>query len=64
MIECIQDFRSAGMKVWILTGDKKETAESIAKTCGVLNSDMKICYIDESNIFNDLTEATNKIIWK
>ena len=45
VVECIIDFKKAGMKVWILTGDKRETAESIGKTCGVLNSNMKICYI-------------------
>ena len=24
--KCIEDFKQAGLKVWILTGDKKETA--------------------------------------
>ena len=27
--ESIEDFRKAGIKVWMLTGDKKETAENI-----------------------------------
>jgi magnesium-transporting ATPase (P-type) len=33
---CIRDFKTAGIKVWMLTGDKGETAESIAIQCGVL----------------------------
>ena len=32
--ECITDFRDAGMKVWMLTGDKVETATCIAISAG------------------------------
>lgn len=28
---CIQDFKAAGIKVWMLTGDKGETATQIAR---------------------------------
>ena len=31
--DCIQDFRRAGIKVWMLTGDKQETAENIGYSC-------------------------------
>ena len=34
--ECITDFRDAGMKVWMLTGDKGLTAKEIAYSCGLL----------------------------
>lgn len=27
--ECIEDFRKADIKVWMITGDKLETAESV-----------------------------------
>ena len=34
--KCIQDFRTAGIKVWMLTGDSGLTAKEIAQTCGLL----------------------------
>jgi phospholipid-translocating P-type ATPase (flippase) len=33
--DTIQDIISAGIKIWMLTGDKLETAINIAKTCGL-----------------------------
>lgn len=32
---CISDFKEAGIKVWMLTGDKGETAHQIAFSCGL-----------------------------
>ena len=37
--ECITDFRDAGIKVWMLTGDKGITAKEIAYSCGLLVKD-------------------------
>jgi P-type E1-E2 ATPase len=34
--ECIEDFRDAGIKVWMLTGDKGATAKEIAYSCGLI----------------------------
>jgi magnesium-transporting ATPase (P-type) len=34
--ESIQDFKAAGMKVWMLTGDKGETARMIGIHCGLI----------------------------
>lgn len=34
---CIEDFRDAGIKVWMLTGDKGATAKEIAYSCGLLS---------------------------
>ena len=31
--DCIKDVRKAGFKVWMLTGDKLETAENIGYSC-------------------------------
>lgn len=33
----IERLRSAGVKVWMLTGDKKETAINIGISCGLLS---------------------------
>lgn len=37
--ETIKFMISAGIKVWVLTGDKKETAENIGYSCGLLNDE-------------------------
>lgn len=36
--DCIRDFKTANIKVWMLTGDKEETAHSVAISCGIFNS--------------------------
>lgn len=38
--ECIKQFRDAGIQVWVLTGDKVETAINIAFSCQLLDKDM------------------------
>ena len=35
--ECIRDFRTARIKVWMLTGDKGETAHNIGISCGLVD---------------------------
>ena len=37
--EVIKFMRAAGIKVWVLTGDKKETAENIGVSCGLLDAE-------------------------
>jgi P-type E1-E2 ATPase len=32
----LQDFKKAGIKTWMLTGDKGETAKQIGQLCGML----------------------------
>jgi phospholipid-transporting ATPase len=39
---CITDFRNAGIKFWVLTGDLGHTAKEIGYNCGVLSRDMKV----------------------
>lgn len=34
--ECIEDFRNAGIKIWMLTGDKGATAKEIAYSCALI----------------------------
>ncbi|XP_064367263.1 phospholipid-transporting ATPase VD isoform X2 [Dromaius novaehollandiae] len=40
--DTIQALRKAGIKIWMLTGDKRETAVSIAYACGLLEPDDRI----------------------
>lgn len=39
--ETIESLRQAGIKVWVLTGDKQETAISIGLSCKLLTADMQ-----------------------
>ena len=40
--QTIADLQSAGIKIWMLTGDKLETAENIGFSCRLLTADMTI----------------------
>ncbi|XP_059278356.1 phospholipid-transporting ATPase 3-like isoform X2 [Lycium ferocissimum] len=39
--ECIDTLSRAGIKIWVLTGDKLETAINIAYACKLINNNMK-----------------------
>ncbi|KAJ9077959.1 hypothetical protein DSO57_1011495 [Entomophthora muscae] len=43
---CIAALRQAGIKVWVLTGDKMETAINIGFGCSLLTKDMRIWTIN------------------
>lgn len=43
--ESIAQLREAGIKVWLLTGDKVETAISVAYLCKLLESDMILLHL-------------------
>ncbi|XP_072279295.1 phospholipid-transporting ATPase IK-like [Pyxicephalus adspersus] len=45
--ETIQLLRDGNIKVWMLTGDKKETAINIAYSCNLLSNDVKLLEEDE-----------------
>ena len=51
--ETLKDFSNAGIKLWVLTGDKKNTAKSIAFSCGLFDE-------KNFNIF-EIKEGLNKI---
>eukprot|EP01018_Ginkgo_biloba_P021170 Gb_12292 [translate_table: standard] len=38
---CIETLSKAGIKIWVLTGDKMETAINIAYACSLISNDMK-----------------------
>ncbi|XP_059670154.1 probable phospholipid-transporting ATPase 8 [Cornus florida] len=39
--ECIEKLAKAGIKIWVLTGDKMETAVNIGYACSLLRQEMK-----------------------
>ena len=57
--ETIKNFRLSGMKVWMLTGDKMNTAYNIGISCNLISTTMKIFKIYGKEI---ITDNQNKII--
>ena len=56
--ETIRELRSAGIKIWVLTGDKLDTAENIGYSCNLLSKEQKLFYLkvmpgDDENIVKD-----------
>ncbi|XP_053730137.1 phospholipid-transporting ATPase IC [Synchiropus splendidus] len=47
--ETIAKLAKADIKIWVLTGDKKETAENIGFSCSLLTDDMNIHYGEDVN---------------
>jgi len=64
--ETIRDLRLAGIKIWMLTGDKIETAENIGKSCNLISEELKIFKItNEPNfLFNDFINKFNEYLSK
>jgi len=45
--QTISDIRKAGIRVWVLTGDKIETAMNIGHACKLLDSEMNMFILKE-----------------
>ena len=73
--ETIRDLRLAGIKIWVLTGDKIDTAENIALSCNLISSNYKNFKIKSLNkknkkennqeidlFFNEFQEFSNEEI--
>ena len=61
--EVLESFITAGIKIWMLTGDKKETAKSIAYSCKLLNDEaFTIFDFSENSSKKLLTKEINKFI--
>ena len=43
----IYDLKKAGIKVWVLTGDKVETAMNIGFSCRLLNNEMNTFILEQ-----------------
>lgn len=48
--DTIQFMKQAGIKVWVLTGDKVETAINIGVSAGLLDPTMEYHIINEKNL--------------
>ena len=45
--DCIKNLKDMGIKVWVATGDKMETAINIGYSCKLLNSQMVLMKITD-----------------
>lgn len=54
--DTIESLRNAGIKVWVLTGDKVETALNIALSCGHIPDDGARYFITECTTDEQLIE--------
>ena len=60
--ETIRDLRLANIKIWMLTGDKMDTAENIAKSCNLINEDItlfRLCGNENSGFDDAITSVTD-----
>uniref|UniRef100_A0A4W6CSV6 Phospholipid-transporting ATPase n=1 Tax=Lates calcarifer TaxID=8187 RepID=A0A4W6CSV6_LATCA len=55
--ETIAKLAKADIKIWVLTGDKKETAENIGYSCSLLSDDMQIHYGEDIDFVNMACEC-------
>ncbi|XP_068090074.1 phospholipid-transporting ATPase IK-like isoform X2 [Hyperolius riggenbachi] len=55
--ETIQLLKDGNMKIWMLTGDKQETAVNIAYSCNIISSDMQI--VEENELRNLIEKDTH-----
>lgn len=59
--DTIKDLRLAGIKIWMLTGDKMNTAYNIALSCNLISSEMRTFFIEGKEIKkNEQMEVINQ----
>ncbi|XP_068562095.1 phospholipid-transporting ATPase IC [Cebidichthys violaceus] len=58
--ETIAVLAKADIKIWVLTGDKKETAENIGYSCSLLTDDMQIHYGEDINEKLSIRQANRR----
>lgn len=48
--DTLRKLEQAGVKIWVLTGDKQETAINIGLSCGAIDEGMDVVIINEDNL--------------
>ncbi|XP_031430925.1 phospholipid-transporting ATPase IF isoform X4 [Clupea harengus] len=59
--ETIEALRLAGIKVWVLTGDKHETAVSVSLSCGHFHRTMNILELVQQKSDNECAEQLRRL---
>lgn len=60
--ETLEVFINTGMKVWMLTGDQKLTAESIARSCNLITEQYNVNVLSEDLEDNKIEEQLDKAL--
>lgn len=54
--QTIEQLAKADIKIWVLTGDKQETAENIGYSCNMLREEMKEIFVVAANTAEEVKE--------
>ena len=60
--DTIHTLQEAGIKVWVLTGDRQETAINIGMSCKLISEDMTLLIINEDSSPATRTSLENKLM--
>uniref|UniRef100_A0A8C6J7F1 Phospholipid-transporting ATPase n=1 Tax=Melopsittacus undulatus TaxID=13146 RepID=A0A8C6J7F1_MELUD len=58
--QTIETLARASIKIWVLTGDKQETAMNISYSCNLLNDDMDDVFVIEGSTSDDVLKELRK----
>ncbi|SCU90974.1 LADA_0F07382g1_1 [Lachancea dasiensis] len=59
--DAIHTLQDAGIKIWVLTGDRQETAINIGMSCRLLSEDMNLLIVNEDNKESTRRNLTEKL---
>ncbi|KAL4785495.1 hypothetical protein BJX76DRAFT_324416 [Aspergillus varians] len=59
--DTIHTLQTAGIKIWVLTGDRQETAINIGMSCKLISEDMTLLIINEENAESTRDSLTKKL---
>ncbi|EME45773.1 hypothetical protein DOTSEDRAFT_71455 [Dothistroma septosporum NZE10] len=59
--DTIHTLQTAGIKVWVLTGDRQETAINIGMSCKLISEDMTLLIINEENAADTRANIQKKL---
>ena len=59
--DTIHTLQEAGIKIWVLTGDRQETAINIGMSCKLISEDMTLLIVNEDSSSATRTNLENKL---
>ncbi|EAL93181.1 aminophospholipid-translocating P4-type ATPase DRS2 [Aspergillus fumigatus Af293] len=59
--DTIHTLQTAGIKIWVLTGDRQETAINIGMSCKLISEDMTLLIVNEENAQATRENLTKKL---
>ncbi|KAH0608463.1 uncharacterized protein H6S33_001597 [Morchella sextelata] len=59
--DTIHTLQTAGIKIWVLTGDRQETAINIGMSCKLISEDMTLIIVNEDNMQDTRDSLTKKL---